>query len=109
MIARALVEEIGMGGATTGVRRYTAHEGRRDRRPSEAALAALDTAVNGLLEEQRLRANGILNENRELLLALRTLLLEKKSLDRAAFGALLPGPVNQRLAKKDKKEEAANA
>ena len=109
MIARALVEEIGMGGATTGVRRYTAHEGRRDRRPSEAALAALDTAVNGLLEEQRLRANGILSENRELLLALRTLLLEKKSLDRAAFGALLPGPVNQRLAKKDKKEEAANA
>lgn len=103
-IARALVEEIGMGGETTGVRRYTAHEGRRDRRPSEAALAALDAAVNALLEEQRARASRILGENRELVVALRTLLLEKKSLDRAAFGALLPAAVNERLTAKNEKE-----
>jgi cell division protease FtsH len=87
VMARALVEELGMGGDVTGVRRYTD-------RTSEAALQAIDKALLSLLEEQRARAKQILHEQRALLAALRDLLIEKKVLDRAAFADLLPKDKN---------------
>jgi cell division protease FtsH len=102
MIARALVEELGMGGERTGVRRYApfAHEAH-ERRPSDVSMQAVDKAVLSLLEAQRERAQTILKEQRELVVALRDLLIEKKVLDRAAFADLLPAPVSKRLATKD--------
>jgi cell division protease FtsH len=106
-LARALVEELGMGGELTGVRRYApiGHP-PHDRRSSDAVLQALDTAVLSLLEEQRKRAQRILSEQRELLTALRDLLIEKKVLDRASFSDLLPAPASKRLARKDQDQQA---
>lgn len=106
VIARALVEELGMGGEATGVRRYApiGHP-HFERRPSDASLQAIDAALLSLLEEQRKRAQRILSEQRELVIALRDLLIEKKVLDRAAFSDLLPAPVSKRLARKDSQEQ----
>lgn len=91
LLARALVEELGMGGDSIGVRRYApiAHS-EHDHRPSEASLHAIEQAVLRLLEDQRKRAAALLAEHRAIVTALRDLLIEKKSLDRSAFGHLLP-------------------
>ena len=90
-LARALVEELGMGGDGPGVRRYApiAHV-IHERRHSDAALQTLEQAVMSVLETQRKRAQTILAEQRAIVVALRDLLLEKKILDRASFGHLLP-------------------
>jgi cell division protease FtsH len=106
VIARALVEELGMGGEATGVRRYAPiGPFQLERRPSDAALQAIDAALSSLLEEQRKRAQRIVSEQRELVAALRDLLIDKKVLDRAAFSDLLPAPVSKRLARKDSQEQ----
>ena len=108
ILARALVEELGMGGDGVGVRRYAPiAQDVHERRPSDASLEAIDKAVLSLLEEQRRRAQTILNEQKELVVALRDLLIEKKVLDRAAFADLLPASVEKRLATKDAAEKAA--
>jgi cell division protease FtsH len=112
-LARALVEELGMGGDLTGVRRYAAlTSAANEQKPSNASLEAVDRAVLTLLEDQRRRASTILAEQRELLVALRDLLIEKKVLDRAAFADLLPAPASKRLSRKDAeakiKEETDN-
>ncbi len=87
-IARALVEQLGMGGDAVGVRQY--HDGEGEPPPySEATRAALESAVREVLESQRARARELLTRNRALLVALRDLLLEKKVLDREAFAHLL--------------------
>src|SRR6185503_10086309 len=53
-LARALVEELGMGGDGPGVRRYApiAHV-IHERRHSDAALQTLEQAVMSVLETQR--------------------------------------------------------
>ncbi|MDX2011674.1 MAG: hypothetical protein SFW67_15845 [Myxococcaceae bacterium] len=86
-IARALVEEFGMGGDAVGVRRFETEE----RDPiSEKALAAMEDSVKQILEEQRQRARTILDENRMLVQTLRDLVLEKKVLDKEALASVLP-------------------
>jgi cell division protease FtsH len=91
VIARALVEELGMGGDGPGVRRYAAVPNKiHEARPSEAALQTIEHAVLSILEAQRKRAQAILAEQRALVCALRDLLIEKKVLDRTAFGHLVP-------------------
>jgi cell division protease FtsH len=91
LIARVLVEELGMGGDGTGVRRYApiAHA-IHEARPSDATLHAVERAVASILDAQRARAQAILRERRVLVETLRDLLLEKKILDRAAFSHLVP-------------------
>jgi cell division protease FtsH len=82
-IARALVEELGMGG--DGVMGQG-----EDVELSDATKAKLDSATRDILERERARAREIVTQNSDLLLALRSLLLEKKVLDREAFAHLLP-------------------
>jgi cell division protease FtsH len=89
-IARTLVEELGMGGEATGVRRY----GSTASESSEASRSAIDAAVLAVLEQQRKRAEKILAEHRELVVSLRDLLVDKKVLDRDSFAGLLPEPAN---------------
>ena len=89
-IARALVEELGMGGDDLGVRRFA----RPDPSAPEALLsdgtrAAIERAVRETLEVQRERARRIVEEQRALVVALRDLLLEKKVVDRESFAHLL--------------------
>ncbi len=91
IIARTLVEELGMGGESTGVVRFN-HEEKQQRHPylSEEQRAALDRRVREVLEECRRRAENILRENQPVLETLRDLLLEKKTIDAKALRELLP-------------------
>ncbi len=91
IIARALVEELGMGGDETGVVRFNQEE-KSQRHPylSEEQKAALDRRVKAVVEEGRARAAAILAENRLVLESLRDLLLEKKTIDAKALRELLP-------------------
>ncbi|HEY1378763.1 MAG TPA: AAA family ATPase [Gemmataceae bacterium] len=91
IIARALVEELGMGGDETGVVRFNQEE-KSQRHPhlSEEQKAALDRRVKAVVEEGRSRAAAILAENRTVLETLRDLLLEKKTIDAKALRELLP-------------------
>jgi cell division protease FtsH len=87
-IARALVERYGDTGVEVGIGRW-AHD---DRAPvSEASRARIDHEVRAILEAERKRAHGILQDRRALLVALRDLLLERKVLDRASFAHLTEG------------------
>ncbi len=90
-IARALVEEFGMGGDAVGVCRYEADDDRqpgRFRQLSPAQLEHLDRRVRELLEEARHRAAAILAENQTLVETLRDLLIDRKVIDAKSLGSL---------------------
>jgi cell division protease FtsH len=84
-IARALVEEFGMGGEAIGLEQYTTASGERDRdrqrRYSPAQLEAIDQGVREILNQAQARAAAILRENRALIETLRDLLVEHKVID----------------------------
>jgi cell division protease FtsH len=116
-LARALVEELGMGGdgpggvctgpigTGPGVRRYAAIENSpHERRPSEHAIQQIELSVLQLLEGQRKRAQKILSDNRGIVTTLRDLLLEKKVLDRTAFGHLVPKDAKSPTAEANRAE-----
>lgn len=76
-IARALVEEFGLGGDGVPVRRF-----REDRAGlSQGQLDMLDQRITAILEEGRARAGQLLREQRTLVETLRDLLVEKKTID----------------------------
>lgn len=85
-IARALVEEFGMGGDEVGVRRFSTEEKDHPLPPSR--LEAIDRRVCAILEEARARAATILKEHQASVEALRDLLLEKKVIDSGALAAI---------------------
>ncbi|HTK73781.1 MAG TPA: AAA family ATPase [Gemmataceae bacterium] len=89
-IAHALVEVLGMGGETTGVRQYRKPD-ERERRPhlSEAQRAVIDRRVTEMLEEARQRAAAILRENKMVLETLRDMLLEHKTIEAKALAGLV--------------------
>lgn len=86
-IARALVEQFGMGGEGVGARRV---EHGEEHPVSETMKATMEKHVSLILEEQRMRALKILTDNRALVETLRNLLLEKKVLDKEALANILP-------------------
>jgi cell division protease FtsH len=87
-IARSLVERFGMGSDGVGVRTYPEPDGH-PATLSDAARAAVERAVQEVLDTERIRAKEILAERRALVAALRDLLLERKVLDRESFAHLL--------------------
>jgi cell division protease FtsH len=91
IVARTLVEELGMGGDATGVVRFN-HEEKSQRHPylSEEQRSTLDRRVREVIEECRQRAVTILGDNRAVLESLRDLLLERKTIDAKALRELLP-------------------
>jgi cell division protease FtsH len=90
-IARALVEQFGMGGEHVGVCRFLSDNGPAHARAhlSEAQLELLDRSVRTILAEARQRAAKILQENRGLVETLRDLLLEKKVVDAKTLASVL--------------------
>jgi len=86
-IARALVERYGETGGELGIGRW-AHAA--DAPMSEVSRARIDQAIRAILDAERARAQQILAAQREVLVALRDLLLERKVLDRASFAHLSP-------------------
>jgi cell division protease FtsH len=86
-IARALVVEFGMGLAELGVQRLAGDP--KDLALSDETRALIEKSVRDILERERARAQKILTENKQLVIALRDLLVERKVLDREAFAHLL--------------------
>jgi len=87
-LARALVQDFGMGNDEVGVRRIAPTV--KDEVPHAAStLDVVDAAIREILDAERARAQRILSEQRELLVALRDLLLERKVLDREAVSHLM--------------------
>jgi cell division protease FtsH len=89
-IARALVEQFGMGGAD-GIGVRVVPSGKDGPQLSDAMKAAAERSVRDLLERERARAAEILQKNKQLIVTLRDLLVEKKVLDREALASVLPG------------------
>jgi len=89
-IARALVEEFGMGGETVGLGQVQTETKEGQRLYSPSQLEAIDDRVRAILEEARQRAETILTENQALLETLRDLLLEHKVIDAKTLGTILP-------------------
>ncbi|WIG96536.1 AAA family ATPase [Myxococcus sp. SDU36] len=93
-IARELVEDLGMGGDGVPVRRFDAPGRQADRHAlSDATRSTLEAAIQEVLAVQRARARDILQREKERVVALRDLLIERKVLDREAFTHLVPALV----------------
>lgn len=95
-IARALVEEFGMGGDIVGVCRYESDDERspgRFRQLSPKQLETLDNRVRELLEEARFRAAAMLKDNQALVETLRDLLLQHKVIDAKTLTSITGKPV----------------
>jgi cell division protease FtsH len=82
-IARALVEEFGMGGDAVGLGQCSTASGERDRprQYSPAQLEAIDRGVREILQTAQQRSAAILLENRPLIETLRAMLIEHKVID----------------------------
>ncbi len=88
-IARALVEEFGMGAEELGVRRFAAATDREHPPElSDATRGSIERSIREVLEAQRERAKKLVASHEGDIRALRALLLEKKVLDREAFASL---------------------
>lgn len=89
-IARAMVEEYGMG-ASTGVLVRLDDAPRHGTPMSERRRERVDAEVTEILEKELARAQELLTGNRPLLEALAAALLARKVLDRAELRALTGG------------------
>jgi cell division protease FtsH len=102
-IARDLVETHGLGGGPLGQVQFTDQNSNapqeRRKNLSPETLAAIDRRVSEILDEQRQRAEGIIREHRKLVETLRDLLIEKKTIDGKALGAVIPDNKNQKRSK----------
>jgi cell division protease FtsH len=88
-IARALVEQYGMGSDIVGACRYSSVRAEKNEPLSDATREAIERNVREVLEAERNRARAILSEHREVVIALRDLLIERKALDREALSLIL--------------------
>ncbi len=86
-IARALVEQYGMGPHDLSVADYYGADG--DRHLSDDVRAEIDRGVQLILKEQRARAAKILSDERDVLTSLRDLLIERKVLDNESLAFAL--------------------
>ncbi len=82
-LAHFIVEMCGMGGEEDHCLRQYRHPetGNRLDNLSDKELASVDEKVNKVIAEARSRAANILRENKDVLVLLRDLLLEKKTID----------------------------
>ncbi len=98
MIARAMVEELGMG-STLGLRTISGREGlgRSATRENvaEETQAAVDREIAQMLESERDRATALLTEHRGLLDTLVERLLELKTIDKEGVVEILGPPTTR--------------
>jgi cell division protease FtsH len=88
-LAHYMTEVCGMGGPELGLRQFRNLEtGERFKDLSPEQLAVLDRCVSETITEAQRRTAAILGENREVLEALRDLLIEKKTIDAKTLGAM---------------------
>ena len=90
-IARALVEQFGMGSEAVGVRQYTSDNPNRDAPLSDPTRKILEEGVREILDQERKRARQIVEDHAKEIEVLRDRLLVEKVLDATA----LEGHFNQ--------------
>jgi cell division protease FtsH len=90
-IARAMVEEYGMGATTGALVRLDEPHHRGDAAVSERRRERVDAEVGQILEQEQTRAHALLAANQPLLASLVETLLARKVLDRAELRALTQG------------------
>lgn len=100
-IARELVEMHGYGGDDLVQYRPMYGDGHRHRDLSPKMLEKLDQRVAAIVEEQRVRAEKIIKENKQLVEVLRDLLLEHKTIDAKTLTTLEPEKARKGSKKKD--------
>jgi cell division protease FtsH len=93
LIARYMVEVLGLGGEEIGPVRYRALDNKPHRQPdlSPAQQEQLDRRVRAIIDEQRQRAATILRERRLLVESLRDLLVEKKVIEAKTLKSMAGG------------------
>jgi cell division protease FtsH len=91
LIARYMVEVLGLGGEEIGPVRYRALDNKPYRQPdlSPAQQEQLDRRVRAIIEEQRERAAKMLGERRAMIEALRDILVEKKVIEAKALRSIV--------------------
>jgi len=91
-IARALVEEFGMGGDEVGLAQVITESGSNEKRRqfSPSQLEAVDRQVRQVLETARARAESLLREHQPTVEVLRDMLLEHKVIDARTLREVLP-------------------
>jgi cell division protease FtsH len=88
-IARELVEVHGLAGGSLSVVQYLdLNNGRRREQLSEGTMTTLDLRVAEIIEEQRVRAEKIVHENKALIEMLRDMLLKQKTIDSKTLAEL---------------------
>lgn len=93
-IARELVEVHGLVGGSLGLTQFLdLQTGKRRDQLADTTLSAIDARIAEIIEDQRLRAEKIVTDNRALIEMLRDALIEKQTLDSKALGTLIPQPV----------------
>ncbi|MDH7601946.1 MAG: ATP-dependent zinc metalloprotease FtsH [Armatimonadota bacterium] len=112
-IVRAMVCEYGMseriGPLTLGKRHGNPFLGRdlmEDRNYSEEMAMSIDKEIRSIMETAYDRARRILVENREKMDTIVRVLLEKETLEREEFEALMEGATARSLMEDSKKEES---
>ena len=105
-LVRAMVCEYGMseaiGPLTVGKRHSNPFLGRdmmEDRNYSEQIAQAIDKEIRTIMDTGYERAKAILTENRAKMDAIVKVLLEKETLDREEFGALMEGATLDSVAR----------
>jgi cell division protease FtsH len=90
LIARYMVEVLGLGGEDIGPVRYRSLENKPHRQPdlSPAQQEILDRRVRDIIDEQRQRAATILKERRSTLVALRDVLVAQKVVEAKTLKAI---------------------
>ncbi|MGI6295046.1 MAG: ATP-dependent zinc metalloprotease FtsH [Armatimonadota bacterium] len=113
-IVRAMVCEYGMsdqiGPLTVGKRHANPFLGRdmmEDRNYSEEMAMAIDKEIRLTMDQAYERAKAILNENREKMDVIVKVLLEKETLEREEFEALMEGATLNSIQSADDSEKPA--
>ena len=93
LIARYMVEVLGLGGEDIGPVRYRSLDNKPHRQPdlSPAQQEILDRRVREIIEEQRQRAATILRERQATLVALRDVLVAQKVVEAKTLKAITAG------------------
>jgi cell division protease FtsH len=109
-IARELVETHGLAGGKFSVVQFIDHSRQSSNMPrradlSQETLRVLDERVAEIVEEQRARAQRLVTEHKDLILTLRDILLEHKTIDSKTLAKLVPSSPNE--SKKPKPTESA--
>jgi len=106
-LAEFMVEFCGMGGGDLGLRQFRdLRTGERLSELSEDLLARIDKEVHRFIHDAQAHAAKVLRENRDVIVLLRDMLLEKKTIEAKSLREALPdAPGLNRAEEEDKKPD----